>query len=308
MHSALDRELAAFAARHHGVFTLQEARQFGLTRNEINARAAHEWCRLYEGVFRQPGVPRTRRSDLYAATRAAAAPVAISHRSAAEFFGLPGGNETLIEITCRRWKRSRKQTLVVHESTKFDERDITIIDGIPVTIPERVVIDLAGLKPYPNFVEAVIHAARRKRLITYDSMQATFSRLARRGLRGSAAVRIALERWNPEGRPTESEMETLLLQTLRAHGLPDPVLQYQIRDERGVFVARPDAAYPDWRIAIEYDSEEHHSDEFQLARDARRRNDVIAAGWRPLSARKGDLRVGGAVLAAQVRRLRRRSA
>ncbi len=88
-------------------------------------------------------------------------------------------------------------------------------------------------------------------------------------------------------------METLLIQVLRAQGCPEPVTQYEVRNRAGVVVARADAAIPEWSIAIEYDSKQEHSDEFQIARDARRRNRVIGAGFAPLVARHGDLVNGG---------------
>jgi hypothetical protein len=139
----------------------------------------------------------------------------------------------------------------------------------------------------------VIQAARRKRLVTYDSTIEMFNRYARRGVRGVAALRTALEIWNPESRPTESEMETLLIQVLRDQDCPDVVTQFSVLDRHGAFVARVDAALPEWRIAIEYDSKQEHSDEFQIARDGRRRNRIIAAGYASLVARHGDLLTGG---------------
>ena len=48
----------------------------------------------------------------------------------------------------------------------------------------------------------VIQAARRKRLITYESTLATFDRLARRGVPGVRATARALERWDPDVAPT----------------------------------------------------------------------------------------------------------
>jgi hypothetical protein len=74
-------------------------------------------------------------------------------------------------------------------------------------------------------------------------------------------------------------METWLLQILRRHGLPEPVLQFTVVDEFGNFVARTDAAIPQWRITIEYQSMQEHSDEFQSARDDHRRNKIIRAGF-----------------------------
>jgi len=103
-------------------------------------------------------------------------------------------------------------------------------------------------------------------------------------------------------------METLLLQMLRTHGFPEPVLQFVVLDQIGQFVARADAALPLWKITIEYQSNQEHLDEFQVAADDRRRNRVLAAGYFPLVARRDDLRSGGHELAEQIRTIARRSA
>ena len=39
-------------------------------------------------------------------------------------------------------------------------------------------------------------------------------------------------------------METMLLNTLRQHGLPEPTLQYEVRDADGHLLGRVDAAIP----------------------------------------------------------------
>lgn len=198
--------------------------------------------------------------------------------------------------------------LVVHESRRLDTRDIQLVDGIPVTTPERTILDLASQFPSAGYLEFVIQAARRKRLITYESTKEMFDRHARRGLKGVSALRAALERWDPESRPTESEMETMLLLALRRSGLPEPVVQYDALDAAGRFIAQTDAAFPTFRIAIEYDSKQEHSDEFQIARDARRRNALQVAGYVVLSARHADLRAGGTDLCDQISAIMRRKA
>ena len=126
--------------------------------------------------------------------------------------------------------------------------------------------------------------------------------------KGVRALRETLQRWDPSSRPTESEMETLLLQALRGNGLPEPVVQHDItRRPRPLSIARADAAYPSARIVIEYDSKQEHSDEFQIARDARRRNELQAMGYSVLSARHADLKRGGVQLCDQIRAIRRRA-
>jgi very-short-patch-repair endonuclease len=300
MLTPADHELFAFAASNDSVFTLADAAAAGLTEPEIRRRAAHLWERVHAGVFRVPGAAPSWQGGLRAAVLAAGERAAASHRSAAGVFELPGARRDFVEITCVRWERATRPGMVVHESRRLGVEDLQLVNGITVTRPERVILDLASVYPSADFLEKVIHAARRKRLITHSSTRAMFDRHARRGLRGVKALRIALDRWSPNDRPSESDMETLLLQILRRHGLPDPVLQHEVRDASGALVARVDAAYPQARIAIEYDSIQEHSDEFQLAKDARRRNALSAAGYRTLAARRADLVNGGQIFCTQV--------
>lgn len=305
MFTENDRELAAFAERTYGIFTREEARAFALTAAQIEERVARVWHRVFEGVYRTPGAPASWQGNFYAAARAATPPAGISHASGFAVFGLPRGRTDLVEIACRRWKRSKQSGLVVHETTRIGAEDITVVDGIAVMKPEVLLLQMAGRKPYPNEIERMIQAMRRKRLITYDSTVETFERLARRGLRGVRAMRAALERWDPNSKPTHSDMETWLIQCLRSHGLPEVVTQFRVLDQFGIFVADTDAAIPQWKITIEYQSMQEHLDEFQAERDDRRRNRITAAGYIPLHARYNDLRTGGAQLADEIVRAAR---
>jgi very-short-patch-repair endonuclease len=306
MRRTPDERLADLASAAHGIFTIDDARCSGLSHGQIDLRSRERWSRVYDGVFRASGAPVTWRGDLLAATLAAGAESAISHRAAAAIYGLPSGRDDRVELSCIRWKRTVHPGLVVHESRRLDTRDIRVVDGIPVTTPERVILDVASYFPSANYLEMVIQAARRKRLVTYESTKEMFDRHARRGLKGLRALREVLERWDPESRPTESEMETLLIRTLRENGLPDPVVQFEISDAAGRFIARVDAAYPAARIAIEYDSKQEHSDEFQIARNDKRRNALQANRYWVLSARHRDLLTGGTVLCDQITAIMRR--
>jgi len=189
----------------------------------------------------------------------------------------------------------------VHESNRIDPRDVQLIDGIPVMRPERVLIELASIYKSPDFVEKVLHVMRRKRLVTYASTLEAFHRLAKRGRPGIAVTRVVLARWDPAEKPAESVPETELLQILRAARLGRVVPQLEIFDASGRFIARPDVALPDSMIAVEYDSDAEHTDEMSLARDNARRNRLMAAGWLVVSARRQDVRTGGAFVVAAVR-------
>jgi hypothetical protein len=303
-----DAQLAKFAASHHAVFTAADARDAGLSDSQIHRRSMGYWQSIHDGVFRMPGAPETWHGLLRAACLSIPDLAAISFRSGAALYDAPFADHRLVELVCRRWERTTQSGILVHESTRLTEEDVTERDGILVVTPERLVLDLARMYPHPNAVEKVIQGLRRKRLITYDSMHETFERLRRRGLPGVKATRLALERWDPKSKPTHSDMETWLTQCLREHGISGLVTQFVVLDEFGNFVAQTDGALPQWRITIEYQSMQEHLDEFQAANDDRRRNRITAAGYRPLHARFNDLKSGGHELVDEIRRTARQLA
>ena len=295
-----DRGVTRFSEEHHGAFTTAHARLLGLTNDQIAKRIElGRWQIRYLNAYRLRGVPPSWKGDLLAACWAGGFRAVASHRSAAALWDLAGGRRSMQEITCPRWRRARHDGLVVHESKAFDPIDGTVIDGIPVTTPERTLLDL-GAVCHESIVEMALDAAEKRGLVTLASVRAAVTRLGRSGRNGVGTLRRLLDDKSPGRKPTESEMETLMLQVIRRNGLPEPVTQFEIR-RAGLFVARVDAAYPQWHVAIEYDSYKHHTGRRAIDRDTDRRNRIAAAGWLPIAATAEDLRVGGPVLCAAIR-------
>ncbi|WP_245177298.1 hypothetical protein [Geodermatophilus sp. DF01-2] len=86
----------------------------------------------------------------------------------------------------------------------------------------------------------------------------------------------------------ESPQETRLRLLMRREGLPAPVAQYRVFDQDG-FVARVDFAYPELRLAIEYDGLWHGARSAFIG-DRRRLNRLTAAGWVVVHVTADDLR------------------
>jgi len=95
-------------------------------------------------------------------------------------------------------------------------------------------------------------------------------------------------------------METRLRMELIRARLPVPCVQADIRDAAGNFIGRADLYYPDRRLVIEYDGENHKD---RLVADRRRQNALVNAGYHLLRFTSADFRALGSV-AAQVRRAR----
>jgi hypothetical protein len=100
----------------------------------------------------------------------------------------------------------------------------------------------------------------------------------------------------------ESAMETRLRLLLVLGGLPAPAVQYLVTDERRNLVGRVDLAYPERRLAIEYDGDGHR-DRAQFVHDRRRDAVMTSLGWRVLRVTSADVLGSADRTLAQVRAL-----
>lgn len=221
------------------------------------------------------------------------------HRLAAALWGLAGGKRQIHEITCPRWRRTQHRGLIVHETKALDPVDTTFRHGIPVTTPERTLLDLAAVCGWRT-VEMAFNRAEHQGFVTEASVRRMLRRLARRGRPGVRKLRRVIDAHQTSQGAPESEMETSLLQILREHGLPEGLAQYEIRF-KGRFVARVDRGYPEQRVALEYDSDRWHGSRLDLERGASRRRRLRTIDWEVVTATRADLRRGGPETCAALR-------
>lgn len=288
-----DVVLAEHAEGHYGVFRGEHARMAGMSERQIDRRiSTRRWVQVIGDVYRLNGAPASWKGDLLAACWAGGFRAVASHRAAAQIHLLPGRRE-LVEITCPRWRRAHQDLVVVHETKALDPIDVTIVDGIPVTTPARTLFDLCSIKEYGfGMIELAFENGLRRGLFSTSEIAALERRLSRPGRAGGPTLRRLLAMRAPNQRPTDSEPETLLRQALRKRGFPEPVAQHEIW-VGGEFIARPDLAYPDAKVAIEYDSDEYHEGRLATLRDRRRRQRLLALGWITVDVGSKDLRCGG---------------
>ena len=299
----MDQRLAAAAAETHGVFNTEQLDRIGISHaDRVYRLTTGRWIRLHEGVFRVAGAPTTWRGELLAACWAGGLRAAASFRSAAVLWDLPGRDERVLEITCPRWRRARHAGLIVHETTRLDAIDLAVVDHIPCTSIERTIFDMCATGG-SLLGDLLLDSALRRRLTTVDRLVATRDRLAKRGRRGAANFRLAVDSRQPTDALPESEPERMLARYLVERGLLAPVLQHVVRDQCGRFVARVDLAYPEQGVVIEYDSVVHHTGKAALERDSARRNAITSLGVMVITATNADLRDRATRLSTQIRPL-----
>jgi hypothetical protein len=281
--------IANLAERQHGVFSRAQALVAGFTPDQIDSRVRRGlWTMAHRGIYRLPGAPLTFQGRALAAVFAGGRAVVVSHTAAAVLFEVEGISCDSIHISVPRSVRARIPGVVVHQSTNLRRNDVTRIGVIPVTSPERTLLDIAGMVR-PTVLEDALDDLVRRRRTTSRTLLQLLDSANRRGHKGwgtlheLAAVRV--------GRPVSgSGRENRLRRLIHAAGLPDPVAQHEIRRPDGTFVARVDFAYPKALLAIEFDDYAHHSTRKQWERDRVRQNALVDLGWLPLRITEQQLR------------------
>lgn len=141
-----DGGVAIIAARQHGVVSVGQLRAAGLSRTAIRRRVeSGRLYRLHRGVYAvgHPGISRYGR--WMAAALACGEGAAVSHRSAAELWGLLESKGGPIDISVPSDAgRARRSGIRLHRRVTLAPKALTRRLGIPVTKPARTIADLRG--------------------------------------------------------------------------------------------------------------------------------------------------------------------
>lgn len=170
-----------------------------------------------------------------------------------------------------------------------------VVDGVRLTRPVRTWCDLARDRASVQELVVVADGMARRWPSVVGHLEAAVASAG--GARGVATARRALGLVDPRA---ESAMESWVRVVLALAGLPAPVPQLVVTDERSRFVARVDLAWPEDRLVVEYDGE-HHRDRATWMKDLRRREELERLGWTVLVVTAADVLAAPDRLVARVR-------
>ncbi len=176
---------------------------------------------------------------------------------------------------------------------------MTVVRGRPATEPAWTAIEVARSLPRSRAL-ATLDAALRSGTCGRDGLEP--AALQQCGRRGIVTVREMLALASPKAEsPMESEARLVMIDG----GLPQPMLQYEVVDLQ-LRIWRLDFAWPELRVAAEYDGVDWHSGPGAFFRDRRRSSALQELGWVivPIVAEDVRYRPGELVrrLATQLRR------
>lgn len=291
-------ELARKAASQYGLLTSDDLHGLSVTTKRRAALVALGVLRRERrGLYVFGALDGRWEQELMRACLAGTRRGVVSHRSAQRLWDLRPW-ETIVEVTVRGGNSPTVDGAVVHRSWDLEPVDITWVEGLPVTSVPRTLCD-AGVHHRKEEVARMVSAAIGRDLVTLGDLRAFRARVGRHGRTGVGVLDAVLETMSSEVDKTQSPKEADLLRLLTAHGLPDPVAQLPVvvRGER----FRLDLAYPQSRVALEYDGFVEHISPAQFDRDRYRQNLLLLDGWLVLRFSRVDLRERAAWVATQVR-------
>jgi very-short-patch-repair endonuclease len=150
--------------------------------------------------------------------------------------------------------------------------DWRVVGGVRVTTPLRTALDL-GCRLNRREALAAIDAILRAHGLVRSDLTRWLLRFA--GRRGVVQLRELVGLADPRA---ESPGESWTRLEIHDHGLSRPEVQWWVV-VGGKPTYRLDLAYPHAKIAIEYNGEEFHSSDEDLAADAERRDWLERHGW-----------------------------
>ncbi len=266
--AAMSHELDRLLQAQGGVATSGQILTH-LTRRSFEAQVnSGSLERIWHGLYCR-GEP-TNELRLRGLDLACGRPVAVCLGTAAELFGFDTEEPPDLHVLNPPGCGLRcADGLVVH---RRDGAPLVVRNGRWVTAPAWTAIEVGRALRRPRALATLDAALRSGSCTRPDLWRAAAGQKGRRGI---VAVRdlISLADTRSES-PMESEARLVMIDG----GLPIPVLQHEIVDANGE-IRRLDFAWPEHRVAAEYDGIAWHSGPEAMRRDRRRQAALLDIGW-----------------------------
>jgi len=275
-----DHLIVDFAARQHRVVARWQLLDAGLRGWVVDHRLELGWLHpVYRGVYAVGTADLTRYGRWMAGVLACGPHAVLSHRSAADLWGLRVGGSR-VEVSVPGARRKRPRSILLHQPKQLPTRDRGWIENIPVTSLARTLVDLAAVVK-PERLDNAFEEAERIGELDLRALEEVCARS--NGKKGVAEItRLIAERRIPDD--TREGMEREFAAILRAAGLPIPSFNVLVE---GYVV---DALWPDYRLIAEIDSWAFHDKTRKSFEDERvRKNELKLAGYEIVEITAGQM-------------------
>ncbi|MFQ2875762.1 hypothetical protein [Mycobacterium sp. TY814] len=261
-----------------------------MTRQQLDVQVkAGRIRRVWHGVYaaRESNLlERLSALDIFAGRR-----VVVCMGTAARLYGFDTENTTAIHVLDPGIRMRPTVGLMVHQ--RVGARLQRVSDRL-ATAPAWTAVEVARQLRRPRAL-ATLDAALRSRQCSRIDLECAVAE--QKGRRGIVAVRGLLPFADARA---ESSMESEARLVMIDFGLPPPELQYEIRGLDGDLF-RVDFAWPELRLAAEYESIDWHAGRTAMLRDKAKWAQLQEVGWTIIPIVVDDVRLYPARLAERIR-------
>lgn len=283
--------VAEVATLQHGCITAAQLGFIGWGRGTLPHHAEQgRLHRIHRGVYLVGHRAHTDLADLTGAVLACGRESVLSHLSAAWLWGLLATLEGAVQVSVRGSGRRQREGICVHRTTALDKIDVRRRNLIPITSPERTILDVAE-DCGSGAAEHVLNEARLKRLVLRSHMIALYRRSP--GRRGWRVLRPLL-REDATDDFSRQAAEKALNRLVRSAGLPRP------RRNVRVHGFELDFYWPDLRLNVEVDGYQWHSARQSNNSDRDRDTLLAASGIQVVRFSRDQLRFEPNVVLARL--------
>jgi Protein of unknown function (DUF559) len=271
-HAARSAAAWRLAREQHGVLARRDLEELGFSKMAIEHRLATGRLHLISPGIYAVGRPElTPHGRWMAAVLACGEGAVLSHRSAAELWGIGREEAGRIDVSIRRRSRIARRGVKVRCRPSIPGRSLVRRHGIPVTTPVQTLIDLAT-ELRTLRLERPVNEADRLDLVDPETLRHSLDDHV--GMPGVKALRTLLDRHT--FRLSDSDLEILFRPLALAAGLPLPLTKHR------VLGYEVDFFLPDHGLVVETDGLRYHRTPAQQARAVKRDQTHTAAGLRVL--------------------------
>lgn len=278
-------------------FRVRDALRRGVSRSRLDARDLE---RPFHGI-RSAAVPRSVEERARALAPRLRPDQMFSHATAAAIIGVPLPRrlerDPRLHVTTIGTDQALRVRGAVGHRARFGTVQMTVSRGVPISTPVDTFVALATMLTLDELVIAGDALVGWLGWVTIEELRAAVRR--RRGFRGVRRLRAALAEIRPGSR---SPGETRTRLALTRSGLPEPVLNHDVVVD-GVWIACVDLAFPEARVAIEYESDLHRTDPATFKKDLTRGEHLKDVDWWLVRVTADDVGRHVEHFVARVRRL-----
>lgn len=267
----ITRRVLTLAGENGGYLTRSQLVNLGLSPSAIDRMIrADDIVPVSAGVYQV--IPSDDHLDLLFGAVLALPNAVVSHQSALHLLRFPALPDLIPTVTVPPYTTHKFPNMTVRRANDLSEHHTLTVAGLVATNAARSLFDYAGIVDYDKFV-AIAEPAILTGKVRADALRRMSMELSRRGKRGSRAVNDFLG--TTRDSPT-TPLEVKGRRIIRDARLPTPASEFPIPwSPRRRF----DDAYPEHRVAIEWDSHRWHLGKSAAQRDRERDRLAILNGW-----------------------------